>query len=286
MAREKSYAILNFMQTVLFRLSASGTLLRVMMALWKLCATFFGCSVLCAQSNPAPPPTDRTNPPSVQATQPPDKPVADQTTPALPDSTKLEPIKTVKAVYPYEARDKQLQGEVWLKILISETGDVENVEVISGEPILARSAVEAVGKWKFKPFIKNGKPVKVSSRLPFDFAFSDKIKDEKVPNDASEVTPSAVGDSPIGNAEAPKRVRVSQGVSQGLLIHRVQPVYPPEAESAGIQGTVVLHARISKEGRIVDLKLVSGPKELAPAAMGAVQQWRYRPYLLLGSRWK
>jgi protein TonB len=63
----------------------------------------------------------------------------------------------------------------------------------------------------------------------------------------------------------------------------VQPVYPPEARQDRIQGTVILHAIISKEGRIADLRLISGPKELAPAAIGAVQQWRYRPYLLMGS---
>ncbi len=137
-------------------------------------------------------------------------------------------------------------------------------------------------KWKFKSFIKNGKAVKVSTKIPFDFAFSDKIKDEKAPkgNNAAALPATTADDA--ASAGSAKRVRVSQGVSQGLLIHRVQPVYPPEAKSAGIQGTVVLHARISKEGRIVDLKLVSGPKELAPAAIGAVQQWRYRPYLLLG----
>jgi protein TonB len=45
---------------------------------------------------------------------------------------------------------------------------------------------------------------------------------------------------------------------------------------------VILRAIINKEGRIVDLQLVSGPKELAAAAIGAVQQWHYKPYLLKG----
>ena len=44
----------------------------------------------------------------------------------------------------------------------------------------------------------------------------------------------------------------------------------------------LLQATISKDGRISDLKVISGPKELAPAAVGAVQQWRYRPYFLMG----
>jgi protein TonB len=73
------------------------------------------------------------------------------------------------------------------------------------------------------------------------------------------------------------------GTSTGLLLHKVNPIYPSAARRAGVQGTVVLQAEISKEGRIVNLRLISGPEELAPAAIGAVQQWRYRPYMLKGN---
>lgn len=200
---------------------------------------------------------------------------ADQTPATLPpDSTKLEAIKTIKAVYPEEARADQRQGQVWVKILVSETGDVESVDVISGDPVLGKSAVDAAKKWKFKPFVRNGKPVEVSTKLDFNFSFSENTRDEKA-------APAAASAAVKG--DAPQRVRISQGVSAGLLVHKVQPVYPREARQDRIQGTVVLRAVINKEGRIQDLQLISGPKELAPAAIGAVQQWRYRPYLLMGN---
>ncbi len=80
----------------------------------------------------------------------------------------------------------------------------------------------------------------------------------------------------------PQRVRVSQGVSQGLLIRKVQPVYPPLARQARIQGQVVLQAQISKQGTIENLQLVNGHPMLAPAAIEAVKQWRYKPYFLNG----
>ncbi|MGB9234499.1 MAG: energy transducer TonB [Terriglobales bacterium] len=80
----------------------------------------------------------------------------------------------------------------------------------------------------------------------------------------------------------PQRVRVSQGVSNGLLIKKVQPTYPALARQARIQGQVVLHAEISKEGTIQNLQLISGHAMLAPAAIEAVKQWRYKPYLLNG----
>ena len=80
----------------------------------------------------------------------------------------------------------------------------------------------------------------------------------------------------------PTRVRVSSGVSQGLLVHRVSPTYPPLARQARIQGVVVLQAQISKDGSIQNLQLISGHPMLAPAAIEAVKQWKYKPYLLNG----
>jgi protein TonB len=71
-------------------------------------------------------------------------------------------------------------------------------------------------------------------------------------------------------------------MDEGSLIHRVQPVYPPLARQAGVQGVVVLQARISRLGTIENLQMVSGHPLLVKAAMDAVRQWRYRPYVLNG----
>jgi protein TonB len=80
----------------------------------------------------------------------------------------------------------------------------------------------------------------------------------------------------------PQRVRVSQGVTQGLLIRKVQPVYPALARQARIQGTVLLQAQISKTGDIENLQALSGHPMLVPAAIDAVRQWKYKPYILNG----
>ena len=66
------------------------------------------------------------------------------------------------------------------------------------------------------------------------------------------------------------------------LIRRVQPLYPPLARSVRVQGAVVLAALIGKEGTIENLRLISGHPMLVPAAIAAVSQWRYRPYILNG----
>jgi protein TonB len=86
----------------------------------------------------------------------------------------------------------------------------------------------------------------------------------------------------VPKVATPQRVRVSQGVTQGLLIRKVQPNYPPLARQARIQGTVLLQAEISKDGTIENLRLISGHPMLAPAAIEAVKQWRYKPYILNG----
>ncbi len=86
----------------------------------------------------------------------------------------------------------------------------------------------------------------------------------------------------VPKVATPTRVRVSQGVSQGLLVKRIQPNYPPLARQARIQGTVILQAEISKDGSIQNLHLISGHPMLAPAAIEAVKQWKYKPYLLNG----
>jgi len=69
---------------------------------------------------------------------------------------------------------------------------------------------------------------------------------------------------------------------QGMLIRKVEPKYPQLAMQARIQGPVVLAAVISKAGTIDNLRLISGHPMLVPAALDAVSQWRYRPYILNG----
>jgi periplasmic protein TonB len=78
-------------------------------------------------------------------------------------------------------------------------------------------------------------------------------------------------------------IRVSSAVAEGLKVHDVQPVYPLEAKQGHLQGDVLLQATIGTDGLIHDLKVVKGHPVLVEAAKGAVEQWRYKPYLLNGN---
>jgi protein TonB len=111
----------------------------------------------------------------------------------------------------------------------------------------------------------------------------------QVPSPLAVATPndkSLSGLISAGPTDLPKApvstLKISQGVSQGLLIKRVQPRYPQNALSMRVQGAVQLQATINQEGNIRNLKVLSGDPVLAHAATEAVRQWRYKPYYLNG----
>ncbi len=76
---------------------------------------------------------------------------------------------------------------------------------------------------------------------------------------------------------------ISQGVSQGLLLKKVQPAYPPTALRMRIEGPVKLMATVGKTGNVTEVKVVSGDQLLIQSAVDAVKQWKYKPYLLNGN---
>jgi protein TonB len=111
-----------------------------------------------------------------------------------------------------------------------------------------------------------------------------------IPNADLNVGPSGPGPDvavctdclPIAQPPIHERPFPVSHLSEAQLVHRVEPVYPRMAVLAGLQGEVRLHAIISKDGTIQSLSVTSGQPILAQAALEAVRQWRYRPYLLNG----
>ena len=96
-----------------------------------------------------------------------------------------------------------------------------------------------------------------------------------------------VGDQPGGPPGMVKctysgHVRIPQQVMEHRLRKRVRPRYPDDARQRRVEGLVVLCAVIDTKGNVEELKLISGHPLLAPSALPAVKQWKYRPYLLNG----
>ena len=82
-------------------------------------------------------------------------------------------------------------------------------------------------------------------------------------------------------AKQPVPLKTS-GVAEGLITHKVNPKYPKEARDQGIQGDVLLQVTIDTKGNVTNPKAVQGNPILAAAAVEAVKQWKYRPYVLNG----
>jgi protein TonB len=103
-------------------------------------------------------------------------------------------------------------------------------------------------------------------------------------NGALTGLPDSIGTAapPRVRMAAPRKLAISSGVMEGRRLSGSDPRYPAIAAAAGVQGTVVLAATISKAGAIENLRVLSGPPMLIRAAEEAVQTWRYRPYLLNG----
>ncbi|HWZ56726.1 MAG TPA: TonB family protein [Verrucomicrobiae bacterium] len=81
---------------------------------------------------------------------------------------------------------------------------------------------------------------------------------------------------------APARIKQGGNVTAASIINQTRPLYPPLARQARIQGNVVLHAIIDKDGRVAQLEVISGHPLLVQSALDAVKQWRYKPTLLNG----
>ena len=187
------------------------------------------------------------------------------------DSTKpttytLEPIKVSNAIYPEKARKKRIQGKVAAMMLVSETGDVEKVEIFKADAILSQAVQEAIREWKFKPVTKDGSAVPVIAKATFNFVLGN--ENQQI---APEIAPAT---------DFPQQIRASDGVMQ--VLSKVNPEYPAAAKANHVQGVVTLSIVIRKDGTVTDVEVESGPAELTAAAVDAARQWRYRPYLLFG----
>jgi TonB family protein len=188
---------------------------------------------------------------------------------AVPTILKLSPEVLERNLLKHEDPvDPAMAGEAMLLARIGKTGAVEHVEFVSGHLVLMQPAMDAVRQRKYKPFLLNGEPVAVESTVHVTLALP--------PNDGSQ----------------PQRVLVAPGDTSGLLQHHVDPEYPWRAPVAHIPNNISLRIVIDRQGRVIEAAPLSRD-ELATedphvreaaveAAVKAVKQWEYQPYLFNG----
>jgi TonB family protein len=185
------------------------------------------------------------------------------------------PIEAAKAGLDTASAARQNAEEdrtVLVELALRKSGAVRDATVVQGPTIFRDAAIKAVKKHKYKkemnawPF---GEQITVEVKFPRDTCASLEIH---------QVLPAGVS----GCLQGPPRIRVGQAFMANRLLSRVDPVYRPESQIGHIAGSVVVRIVIDKSGGVSNADYESGRPDLAPAAIEAVKQWKYQPYLLNG----
>jgi TonB family protein len=229
----------------------------------------------------APPPP----PPPIEPTVPPPAVLAAPGGPARISAAVVAGMALSKPdpVYPAEAKAAHVQGAVILHAIISKTGTVERLDVISGPGMLVNSARDAVKQWTYKPYLLNGQPVEVETSITVNYTFGDST--------------NVVGPVPPAD-EASNGVRqVGGGVTGPVVIYQPEPEFTKEAKKAKVQGVVTVSLVVDEHGQPQNVHIVRGmgigpdgrpdPKlkkaarkaadGMNQSAVDAVKQYKFKP---------
>jgi TonB family protein len=157
-------------------------------------------------------------------------------------------ISKVDPVYPEIAKAAHVQGIVVLHAVISKTGDVEDLHVISGAPMLTASAIEAVKQWRYKPYLLNGQPTEVETTINVNYTLAGAAK-------------------PQGSND-----------SMPMVIYKVDPEFSAEARQAKIGGVVLIGLVVNSQGVPENLRVLRAVGHgLDEQAVEAVKQYKFKP---------
>jgi len=167
-------------------------------------------------------------------------------------------LTRVNPVYPPEAKKAGIQGIVVLRATIEKDGSVSKLKVLSGEPILATAALEAVQKWRYAPGEKA-----VITDVAINFTLAE---------DSGPAGGVRGGVYSVGN-----------GVSAPIPIYKPDPPYTKEAKAAKLEGTVTLWIIVGVEGAVADVRVTKPfDKGLTENAVETIKTWKFQPAMKSG----
>ncbi|WP_321475406.1 M56 family metallopeptidase [uncultured Paludibaculum sp.] len=169
--------------------------------------------------------------------------------------------------YPPLALQARIQGPVTVDVHVNAEGLVESAKAVDGHPLLRIAAEDCVRNWRYSPQRANGKAVEADTQAVVNFHLPA----------VGGVEPAR----PAGTA-VPTRISVGGNIQKQVLLSSAEPEYPPLAKQARIQGMVRFEVVLGRDGKVSNLKLVSGHPLLVQSAVQAVRQYTYRPTLLNG----
>lgn len=193
------------------------------------------------------------------------------------------PISVVRPSYPKEARKKKIEGPVVLHAIVTLDGMLQDINVVSGNPILADAALEAVRQWRYQPSKINGEPVEARHEISITFK-----KDGGAvylgPDDLSPGVPL----EPAPDIQ--RRILAgeffgsgSEGVKYAQGTYMPDPEYAETARRAKYQCTNVLNVVIDADGQPLSVWVVKPCGEgLDEKSVAAVRQWTFRPATIDG----
>jgi len=150
---------------------------------------------------------------------------------------------------------------VILEVKTDEEGNVVDARVLRSIPVLDQAAIDAVKQWKYEPLIIDGKAHKVVFTVTVRFVLDEGIKKDVI----KKFVQGAV--KAEGDIQPPK------------IVKEVAPVYPEAARVAGVQGVVILSVKTDETGKVADTMVLRSIPLLDQAAIDAVRQWVYEPFL-------
>jgi TonB family protein len=190
-------------------------------------------------------------------------------------------------------RNRNTTGQIVVMFTVDKNGNVTQAMAVptdldgresknADDPQLRESAVAAVRAWHYKPYLVAGEPVEMSTSvvLPYDFTQPTGHEDEDNAAQRALLAKSKEDQRPPEVKFA--TTLVDPKVVEEHLATRVEPTMPKMAQIAHIQGSVTMRIRIDKQGNVTNIKVVMGHPILAQAAIDAVHQWKYTPFMLNG----
>jgi TonB family protein len=164
-----------------------------------------------------------------------------------------------------------VEGVVVLRVIISITGKVKSMQVISGPQMLIGSAIYAVDQWKYKPYLLNGQPTEVETTISVSYSLKD-----APPLKPGNAVSSGAG-SPQEYGGVPVR-KIGGGVTEPELIYHVEPEFSAEAKKAKFNGIVLVNLIVDSKGKPQDVRVLRGVgMGLDEKALKAVRAYRFRP---------
>jgi TonB family protein len=175
-------------------------------------------------------------------------------------ATNLKPLKSSPRLrFPPELSAREVIDQVVATVTIAPDGTVKATRIVSGKYKELKESVEGtVQRWAFEPYLVNGTPVPVRTKLTFNF--DNTLEHYRGPN----------GEVPV---------HLDEKTFSAFEIKKIAPIYPEHARSDHVQGSVELRLIVGKDGQLQFLHIIRGSAVLAPAAYEAVRQWQFKPYV-------